>query len=141
MKKVLLTFSLSVCALILFACQSEDKEMTLLNNISSISISKSDGYGGINENYFVRIDKSELISKFEEALNGSESKKQKINVSKEKPDYDILIRYENGGTHGLHILLGDTEEKSRVMYVGHEQNGFEISPESTESLKSLLDKQ
>ncbi|PIC57047.1 hypothetical protein CSV80_11305 [Sporosarcina sp. P12(2017)] len=141
MKKVFLTFSLSVCALILFACQSQEKEMTLLDDISSISISKSYGYGGINENFFVTIDKSELISKLEDVLNGAEGKKQKIDVSKEKPDYDILVNYKSRETHGLHLVLGDTGEKSRVMYVGHEQNGFDISPEGTEVLKKLMDKQ
>ncbi|WP_185959637.1 hypothetical protein [Lentibacillus cibarius] len=45
MKKIILLLTLSFCALLLFACQSQDKQMTMLDDISSISIFESDGYG------------------------------------------------------------------------------------------------
>ncbi|MCF3943905.1 hypothetical protein [Oceanobacillus alkalisoli] len=141
MKKITLSLTLFFCALLLFACQSQEKEMTMLDDISSISISKSSGYGGINENYIATIDKDSTISRFEESLENAEAREQKVNVDTEKPDYDILIRYENGETHGLHLVLGNAGEKSRVMYVGHENNGFDISPEGTEVLKDVLDNQ
>lgn len=139
MKKILLSLTLFFCALLLFACQSQDKEMTMLDDISSISLSKSVGYGGINENYIAKVDKYTLISRFEKVFKNAEGKKQKVNVNNEKPDYDILIRYENGETHGLHLVLGDTGEKSRVMYVGHENNCFDISPKDTKVLRDILD--
>ncbi|MYL57579.1 hypothetical protein GLW20_08680 [Virgibacillus halodenitrificans] len=141
MKRIILSLALSFCALFLFACQSQDKQMTMLDGISSISISESEGYGGINENYVTTIDKDTIISRFEEVFKNAEAKKQKVDVDTEKPDYDILIRYENGETHGLHLLLGNTREKSRVMYVGHENNVFDISPEGTKVLKGLLNNQ
>lgn len=139
MKKILLSLTLFFCALLLFACQSQDKEMTMLDDISSISLSKSVGYGGINENYIAKVDKYTFISRFEKVFKNAEGKKQKVNVNNEKPDYDILIRYENGETHGLHLVLGDTGEKSRVMYVGHENNCFDISPKDTKVLRDILD--
>ena len=40
--------------------------MTLLDKITSISISESDGYGGINEKYFLKIDEEANILKIEE---------------------------------------------------------------------------
>ncbi|MCG1029396.1 hypothetical protein J5S49_13950 [Virgibacillus halodenitrificans] len=141
MKKITLSLTLFFCALLLFACQSQEKEMAMLDDISSISISKSSGYGGINENYITTIDKDSTISRFEEVLENAEGREQKVNVDTEKLDYDILIRYENGETHGLHLVLGYAGEKSRVMYVGHENNGFDISPEGTEVLKDVLDNQ
>ncbi|MYL58245.1 hypothetical protein GLW20_12085 [Virgibacillus halodenitrificans] len=141
MKKILLSFTLFFCALFLFACQSQEKQMTMLDGISSISVSESDGYGGINENYVTTIDKDTIISRFEEIFKNAEGKKQKVDVGTEKPDYDILIRYENGETHGLHLVLGNTREESRVMYVGHENNVFDISPEGTKVLRGVLDNQ
>lgn len=138
MKKIILLLTLSFCALLLFACQSQNKQMTMLDDISSISIFESDGYGGINENFVTTIDKDTIISRFEEAFKDAEGRKQKVDVDTEKPDYDILIRYENGETHGLHLVLGNTGEKSRVMYVGHENNGFDISPEGTKGLRGVL---
>lgn len=138
MKKKILSLTLSFCALLLFACQSQEEKMTMLDDISSISISESDGYGGINENYFATIDQDTLISKLEEIFKNAEGKKQKVDVDKDKPDYDILVRYKNGEDHLLHLVLGNTGEKSRVMYVGHENNGFDISPEDTKILRSIL---
>ncbi|WP_198153600.1 hypothetical protein [Thalassobacillus sp. C254] len=82
--------------------------MMMLDDISSTSISKSSDYGGINENYIATIDNDTTISRFEEALKDAEGREQKVNVDTEKPDYDILIRYENGETHGLHLVLGNT---------------------------------
>lgn len=115
--------------------------MTMLDDISSVSIAESDGYGGINENYITTIDKDTIISIFEKAFENAEGRKQKVDVNTEKPDYDILIHYENGETNGLHLVLGNTGEMSRVMYVGHENNGFDISPESTKEIRGVLDNQ
>lgn len=141
MKKIILSLTLSFCGLLLFACQTQDKEMTMLDDISSVSIAESDGYGGINENYITTIDKDTIISIFEKAFENAEGRKQKVDVNTEKPDYDILIHYENGETNGLHLVLGNTGEMSRVMYVGHENNGFDISPESTKEIRGVLDNQ
>lgn len=141
LKKIFLLLLLSFCALLLFACQSQAEKMTLIDKVSSISISKSDGYGGLNENFFTTIDQDTHISMFEEVVKNAEGKKQKVNVDGKKPDYDTLVRYENGDTHGLHLVLGDTGEKSRIMYIGHEQNGFDISPQDTKILRDMLKNQ
>jgi len=140
-KKILLILLLSFCSLLLFACQSQEEKMTLIDNVSSISMSKSDGYGGLNENYFTTIDQDALTSKFEGVVKNAEGRKQKVDVDEEKPDYDILVRYVNGETHGLHLVLGKTGEKSRIMYIGHEQNGFDIPPEDTKILREMLENQ
>ncbi|PIC85927.1 hypothetical protein CSV72_11285 [Sporosarcina sp. P20a] len=141
MKKFILSLTLSFCALLLIACQSQDKEMTLLDDVSSISISESNGYGGINENFNTTIGKDAIISRIDDTFKNAEGRKQKVDVGTEKPDYDILIRYENGENHGLHLVLGNTGEKSRVMYVGNENSGFDISPEGTKVLRDVLDNQ
>ncbi|MBM7600997.1 uncharacterized lipoprotein YehR (DUF1307 family) [Virgibacillus halotolerans] len=141
MRKMFLSLSLSFCALLLFACQSQEEEITLLDNISSISISESDGYGGVKENYFMTIDEDAILSKFEEVFKKAEGRKQKVDVVKEKPDYDILVRYKNSETHLLNLVLGDTGEKSRVMYVGHENTGFDLSAQDTDVLRGILDNQ
>ena len=139
LKKIFLLLTLPICTLLLFACQSQKEEMTLLDDISSISISESGGYGGMNENYSMTIDEDVHISKFEEVVKNAEGKKQKVDVYEEKPDYDILVRYHNGDTHGLHLVLENTGKKSRIMYIGHEQNGFDISPGDTKILRDILE--
>lgn len=139
MEKLLLSFFLTFCSVALIACQSQNEEMTLLDSVSDISISKSNGYGGLNESYFLTINQKETISGFEEVLKNAKGKKQKVDTIKEGPDYDILVRYENGETHGLHLLLGNVEEETIIMYIGHEENGYIISPKDTNELRKLLD--
>jgi len=139
LKKFLLPLLLSFCVMLLFGCQ--EKEMTLLDDISSISISKSYGYGGVNGNYFTVIDQDTLTSKLQRVLKNAEGKRKRVNVEKEKPDYDIVIDYKNGETHLLNLILGNEGEKSRVMYVGHENNGFDIPSEDTKILREIIKNQ
>lgn len=141
MRRTFLLLILSFCTFLLFACQSQDEELTLLDNISSVFISESDGYGGLNENYFMTIDDDARIRKFEGILKKADGKKQKVDIINGAPDYDMLVHYENGETHGLHLDLGTPGEKSRIMYIGHENNGFDVSPEDTETLREIVDDQ
>jgi len=135
LKRILLFF----CLFLLFGCQSNEKHMTLLDDVSSISISKSAGYGGFNEQYVITTDNKAFISVFEDVLTHAKGKKQKVNIKEEKPDYDLRIRYENGETHGLHLVLGNKGERSRIMYIGHENNSFELLAEDTAILRDLLE--
>ncbi|AWE07769.1 hypothetical protein DCE79_10395 [Lysinibacillus sp. 2017] len=141
MKKRLLSVLLAFCSVTLIACQSQNEEITLLDNVSDISISKSNGYGGLNENYILSINREEAISGFKEVLKKAKGKNQDVDVINEKPDYDILIRYENGDTHGLHLLLGNAGDESVITYTGHEKYGYIVSPEDTNELRKLLDAQ
>lgn len=138
MKKVLLLILVAFCCVTLIACQSQKEEMTLLDTVADISISKSNGYGGINENYFLSINQEETISVFEDVMKNAKGISQDVDVTHEKPDYDILIRYENGGTQGLHLLLGNVGEESVIMYIGHEKNGYLVSPKDTNDLRLLI---
>lgn len=140
MKKLLLSLLLAFCSITLIACQSQNEGVTLLDDVSGISISKSNGYGGLNEDYFLSIQ-DETISAFEEVLKNAKRKSQDVDVTYEKPDYDILVRYENGDTQGLHLLLGNQGEESVIMFIGHENNGYIVSAEDTNELRSVLDVQ
>ena len=91
MKKLLLSLLLAFCSVLLIACQSQNEEITFLGSISDISVSQSNGYGGLNENYFLSIDQEETISDFEEVLKNAKGIRQDVDVTNEKPDYDILI--------------------------------------------------
>ncbi len=138
MKKLLSSLLLAFCSVSLIACQPQNEEMTL-GSVSDISISISNGYGGLNENYFLSINQEEAISGFEGILKNAKEIRRDVNVNNEKPDYDILIRYENDGTHGLHLLLGNVGEESIIMFIGHEENGYIVSPKDTNELRKLLD--
>jgi len=133
MRKISL-FLLLLCTLTLFACSSSNTGMVLLDDIDSISISESQGYGGLNENYLKTYDEPEIIEVFEDIIKNAKETNQV--VSKSKPDYDIYILYKNGGTHGLHLII--EEENSMLMYIGHD-NIFHVSLEDAKVLISMTD--
>ncbi|MBU9721651.1 MULTISPECIES: hypothetical protein [Bacillaceae] len=138
MKKVLLLIFLVFCCVSLIACQSENEEMALLDTIADILISKSNGYGGLNEDYFLSFNQEETISVFEVILKNTKGISQTVDVTNEKPDFDILIRYEDGNNQGLHLSLGNEGEESVITYIGHERNGFIVSAKDTNELRLLL---
>ncbi|GAE93639.1 hypothetical protein JCM21714_2739 [Gracilibacillus boraciitolerans JCM 21714] len=121
------------------ACQSTNEEMTLLDNIEHVTISKSIGYREFNEDYLDSINGATAINGFEDVLKSAKGVKQEIDVTKEKPDYDIMIYYENGDTHLLHLALGSKDQESQFMYMGHEKNVFIVSSEYTNKLRNILD--
>lgn len=141
MKKRLLLVLFAFCSVMLIACQSQHEEITLLDNVSDISISTSNGYGGLNENDILSINREEAISAFTEMLNKAQRKNQEVDVINEKPDYDILIRDENGDTQGLQLLLGNIGDESVITYIGHEKYGYIVSYEDTHEIRKLLNAQ
>jgi hypothetical protein len=139
LKKILLCFLFITCSFALIACQTQVEEMKLADNVTDISISKSNGYGGLNENYILSINQVESISGFENVLQNAKKISQDVDVTNETPDYDLLISYENGETRGLHLLLGNPGEESVIMYIGHEKKSYMVSPKETKKLRTLLD--
>ncbi|MGM8363913.1 hypothetical protein ACLIBG_00395 [Virgibacillus sp. W0181] len=128
--------SLFLTHIVLSSCQSSEEEMTILDTITQISISKSEGYGSINDNFFISLDKQEGVSGFEEVMKRATRKR--IGVNNVKPDYDILVQYEDGGTHLLHLILGDEGEESVLMYVGHEKKLYYVSSQATNKLREII---
>ncbi|RLL48408.1 hypothetical protein D8M04_03870 [Oceanobacillus piezotolerans] len=138
MKKLMLLLLIVFCGTTLMACQSLNKELRLFDNVSKISISNSNGYGGLNENYFDSIDQTEEVASFGNILKNTNVIYQKVDVKNEKPDYDILVQYENGDTHGLHLVFDNEREESIVTFIGHEEVVYIISSQDTIRLKELL---
>ncbi|PFA68753.1 hypothetical protein CN378_05975 [Bacillus sp. AFS015802] len=138
MKKIVLSFLFIVCSFALIACQNRVDEMKLADNVTDISISKSNGYGSLNENYILSINQEESITVFESVLQKAKKISQDMDLTNEAPDYDLLISYENGGTRGLHLLLGNPGKESLIMYIGHEKKGYIVSPDETKKLRTLL---
>jgi hypothetical protein len=137
--KKFMVLVLLICGVItLVSCQSTKERMTLLDTINEVSISESGGYGGLNENYSLTINQEETISGFAEVLKNTKGINQDIGVTNEKPDYDILIRYANGDTQGLHLLLGNAGEESVIKYIGQDKNVFIVSIKDTNELRKLL---
>lgn len=117
-------------------CQLQHEKITLLGNISNISVSDFKNYGGLNEKFFLVISDQREITSFEEIIKSAVRKKGTNLVG--KPTYDLLIQYDDGKTHGFHLLLGDKDEESKVLFIGHEEKVFVIKPELTNQLRKLI---
>ncbi|SEI02254.1 hypothetical protein SAMN05192559_107187 [Halobacillus karajensis] len=84
------------------------------------------------------INQEEAISACEQVMENAKGSSQAVDVMKETPDHDIMIRYEKGGTQGLHLLLGNAGEESILLYTGHETNGFIVAPKDPNEIRKLL---
>lgn len=147
MRKTLLTIASILFVMLLAGCQLQienkkanqsrtenKKTQKEIEKIKEVSISRTRGLGGINENYFITIKGPENLKVFSQALNNSEEKK----INNRSVDYDLVTSYENGGDHILHLKLGEEGERSMFMYDGHEETGYFTSIEATKSLRSII---
>ncbi|MED0874732.1 hypothetical protein [Bacillus mobilis] len=73
MKKLILFFLCIV--LIMTGCNSSNIENEKEHNISKVSISTFNGYGGLNESYFLNIEDKQIINGINNMFN--DVKKQK----------------------------------------------------------------
>lgn len=131
-----------ILGLFLFAgCGSQQAEtMVLLDEkISEVKISKSKGFGEMNEDIFLSIKDKESLKIMEKAITTAIKQSGKVDIT--NPDYDVMVEYESKEgelpTHGLHLWLGEENEKSTFMYVT-DDSIYLTSSKMTEKLRELL---
>ncbi|WP_273851837.1 hypothetical protein [Guptibacillus spartinae] len=136
MKRFTLIISFVCILFTLLGCQSENKEMVVLDQITKISVSNSDGFGGLNENYIFSSQENKLTSSFEEIIERTTLVNKEL--SQVTPDYDILVEYENQDTQGLHLILGSSDQESYLTYIGYEDKVYRISQNDIERIRGFL---
>lgn len=138
MKRFILIIPFVCILFTLLGCQSETKEMVVLDKITKISVSSSEGFGGLNENYIFSSQENKITSTLEGVIERSTLVNKEI--SQVTPDYDILVEYENQDTQGLHLMLGSSDQESYLTYIGYEDSVYRISQYDIESVRGLLKK-
>lgn len=118
-------------------CQSAETMVLLDEEVREIKVSKSEGLGGINdEESFISFKDRKSIAVFEKAITSAV--KQSGNAEISKPKYDIAVEYKGElPSHGIHLWLGEDNEKSVFMYITDE-SVYLTSPEMTIKLRSLI---
>ncbi|MFD5850802.1 MULTISPECIES: hypothetical protein [Cytobacillus] len=118
-------------------CQSAETMVLLDEEVREIKVSKSEGLGGINdEESFISFKDRKSIAVFEKAITSAV--KQSGNADISKPKYDIAVEYKGElPSHGIHLWLGEDNEKSVFMYITDE-SVYLTSPEMTIKLRSLI---
>jgi hypothetical protein len=140
LKKVI--FLLSILGMVfLVGCQSQQaKTMVLLDEkISKIKISKSNGFGEMNEDILQSFTDAKSIKTFENAITTARKQPGKVDVS--EPEYDVMVEYTSAEgklpTHAIHLWLGKENEKSMFMYLMADEV-YLTSPQMTKKLRALI---
>ncbi|CAM3211784.1 hypothetical protein FITA111629_10155 [Filibacter tadaridae] len=141
MRTVILVVSF-VGMLILVGCLSRTAEtMVLLDEkVSEVKISKSNGFGGMNEDIMQSYTDAESIKTFKNAITTAQKQIGHVDVS--DPEYDVMVEYtsaEEGQlpTHGIHLWLGKKNEKSMFMYIDDDEV-YLTSVKNTQKLRLLI---
>lgn len=139
---ITIIFMLSIIGMtILVGCQTQTAEtMVLLDEkITAVKISKSHGFGGMNENYIHFYTDVESLKTFENAITTAQIQMGKVDVT--EPEYDVMVEYTSAEgqlpTHGIHLWLGKENEKSMFMYIGDDEV-YLTTPKITEKLRTLI---
>lgn len=136
--KVLYSVLLLLGLSIIIGCQHNQENMVLLDEkVKEINIAKSSGVGDMNQDIFLSIDDRQSINMFEKAIKTA--MKQKSDVNKAKPDYDVMVEYEEGfPTHAIHLWLGEENEESILMYMVGEGETYLTSSKTTNDIRELI---
>lgn len=105
--------------------------------IAKVSLSKSESFGQVNEDFSAEIDDKEKVELVQNAILHAE--KQPGIVDMAASDYDMKVTYEDGGTQGYHLWLGKKGQKSTIMRVDDTHRIYTVSKEMTELLLTTLE--
>ena len=65
--------------------------------------------------------------------------KQQSDINGTKPDYDVMVEYDEGfPTHAIHLWLGEENEKSILTYMVGEGETYLTSSKTTNQLRELM---
>lgn len=122
-------------SLILTGCQTkEEMLMDDVSDIKEISISKSSGFGKLNDDFFAIFRDSKELDTIKSAL--ITAKREKVRLK--GINYDLLITDYEGGNYLLQFYLGEEGEKSEFIYVGYEDRVYFTSEETTQELRNII---
>ena len=111
--------------------------MVLLDEtIKEVNISKSGGIGDMNQDIIHSFYDQQSIKVFEKSIRTAV--KQQTDVKATKPDYDVMVEYDEGfPTHAIH---GEEAEKSILMYMVGKGEGevYLTSSKATNQLRELI---
>lgn len=121
---------------ILVACQTNDNKGFLDVNISKVNISKSNGFGKLNSDFFIVYQDKESLDIFNNAISTAVKREGVADMA--EPEFDLKVSYTGGNKQGFHLWLGENGQKSTIMKVNDTHITYSISEEMTDQLIDLL---
>ena len=137
--KVLYSLLLLVGFSFIVGCQNnQENTMVLLDEkVKEIKVSKSSGVGDMNQDILLSFNDNHSIKVIEKAIRTAV--KQQSDINEIKPDYDVMVEYDDGfPTHAIHLWLGEEDEKSTLMYMVGEGETYLTSLRTTNQLRELI---
>lgn len=138
MRAIFSILSIILAVITMTACQTEQAEtMVLLDEkVTEVKISKSNGFGEMNEDIILSFKDNKSLDIFEKAITTAIKQPGKADIS--EPEYDVMVEYEGElPTHGIHLWLGKEDEKSTFMYIT-DDSVYLTSPQMTNKLRKLI---
>jgi hypothetical protein len=136
MKRVII-FVLVIVAVILTGCSDSNRMATSEKAIQEVSVSRSEGYGGLNGAFFWNADSLHEMKLFEEMI--SSARKEEVKAG--NPAYDVLLNYgegKSGGERLIHITESD-DGRWLLTYDGHEDKTYAATKESAQKVQDLIE--
>ncbi|OLS33359.1 hypothetical protein [Bacillus sp. MRMR6] len=136
--KVIFYLCLLLVLVFQVGCQKKQENMVLLDEkVKKINIAISSGVGDMNQEVFLSITDRQSMKVFEKAIETAINKKAEVNNP--KPDYDVMVEYEEGfPAHAIHLWLGEENEESIFMYMVGEGDTYLTSSKTTNQLRAIL---
>ncbi|SNZ10044.1 hypothetical protein SAMN05421503_1499 [Terribacillus aidingensis] len=126
-----------VLGVVLAGCSSSERMIISEKTIQNVSVSKSEGYGGLNEAFLWTAGSLTEMKLFEEMINSA----RKEEVKTGKPAYDVLLDYgegESGGERVIHITESD-DGRWLLTYDGHQDKTYAATKESSQPVQDLIE--
>ncbi|WP_208559477.1 hypothetical protein [Marinilactibacillus kalidii] len=119
-------WTLLVAGFLLAGCtkvdSSEGDEDTVLvdDNLSDFNMSTAEGFGGINEDFFLEIEREPGIEIASEILLSAERREGVVDI--EAPDYHILAVQKNGVERELYAWWDETDPEELLLMNSKDTN-------------------
>ncbi|WP_128895421.1 hypothetical protein [Longirhabdus pacifica] len=136
-KMVWLIFSVAITSVMLLGCQSDEDSFALKNeNVSSVSVSESTGFGEVNPDFFMTYEEGDVLETFKQIISSAVQEPGIVDIS--LSGYDMQYMYEDGTTQGYHLWINEAGEKSIIMNVENSNITYTVSEEMTSQLRELM---
>ena len=123
-------------SVILIGCQSNNKNSLPDENISKVSISKSNGFGQVNSDFCTVYEDKATLNLFRNAISNAVKVEGIADMA--EPEFDIKVVYTNGNKQGYHLWIGGKGQISTLMNVKDTHSIYSISEEITNQLVILI---
>ena len=149
-KIIVLVLSLTFLSVILFGCQSkvntemkseleikkDNTDLISKSEIKKISISKSNGFGKVNPDFFTVFDDEKDLKIVKNVLLSANKELGSVDMA--KPKFDLEVTYKNKTKQGLHLWLGAKGKRSTLMDIDDTSTIYTVLEEMTDKLIYLI---